>query len=1088
MAMLFKKVFKYCTALFFFACSSCSVQAQSKGIEAIESALKEKNTEKASQLLQSIIDVYYTEGNADSLVNYIFYVGKIDQAKAGTDEAIKKVKRFLEKIKSLSTNPATLRQAYIEAGEYYGSAGLNKQGYLANQLALQYTLSIPDKTGATLALIENNLSTYAQRLGDISLSKSHTRQALKYLLSDKDPNYEALYISYNGMAAAMWYSSKTDSALYYYNSALAALEKTPRTPRNQFYRLAIIQNNLSGLYQLEGKTTDAIKALTATIQNLKSFLASKGTDTKKTSAITFQLEATDNLAGIYKELGDMRKAQQLLEYSYQQKQEHLPPDNPAIFISRILLGQLYFGQRDYDKSTVFLNLGLKQISNAEGDYLIWQADACNTLALLYDAKHDINKAAYFYEKADSLYEASSQGEYDNIYLDFLRNVALFYAENGRSKEAIAKANRGYLYVAKNDGAATLPAFYQLLNLSEVYFLSRQFKESLNYSNRSLVVVNEELSTSNNLLDSIRMEAKKPKAILQKGKATYELLPKKDVASLAAILNEMNAALLILERQKTILSDPSDIGLLIADHSALLDFIKKLNYDLYGITKDQTYIDRIVSLHESGVYNRIRSRLDKNDSLQFSNVPASIRLNERNLKAAISQALEGNDSHDVKMQRYVNAIEKRNQFQEKLRIEQPRYYNLRYASIFKSLDSIQQIIPEKTTLIRYFFIDKKLFALVADRGQKEIYPINDSALAERITAFSKDGMNSEVVSEVLYNLYQQLWAPIANSIRFKKVVIIPDGILYNINFEILTPTHIQNFKELAGKSLLANYTISYQYSLFLLKAQKQTPLTVNNFVAFAPGFSDKIKEAYRSFSSDSMDIDLHYLSLLPQPFSIGLAKNTQSLFGGETFIDEHSTKNAFNANAGNHQIIHIGTHAESNNDHPEFSRLIFAKSTSANQDDNSLFVEDIYNCNLTSNLAVLTACESGKPGYQDGEGMISLAHAFNYAGSESILTGLWEIDEQASAIIVESFYKQLLLGLPKDEALRNAKLNYLKNAEGRMLAPQYWAGLVIMGDTSPIAFTQKTSQQSLIIFAALFILLAFGGWYFFKQKRKLHTLS
>ncbi len=1077
---MFFRVFKYCIVLFCYVFTSFYVQAQSKGIAAIEKALKENNVEKADELLQSIISTWYAEAKADSLVNYIFYIGKISQEKRGTNHAVKKVKLFLEKIKNISNNPATLRQAYIEAAEFYGSVGLNKEAYIAEQTAMQFAMAMPGKTGSQLALIENNLSTYAQRSGDIALSKLHTRQAINHLLTDKNPDFETLYISYNGMAAAMWYSSKTDSALYYYNSALAALAKAAPTPRNQFYRVAIIENNLSGLYQLQGKATEAIKVLSAAIHNLKSYRASNESDTKKTTAVTFQLEATDNLAGIYKELGDLRKTQDLLEYSYQQKQQHLPPGSPGIFISRILLGQLYFAQRDYDKSSNFLNSGLKEISTSDGNYLTWQGDACNTLALLNDAKKDISGAAYFYEKADSLYEAASQGEYDNIYLEFLRNAALFYAENGQPEKALTKANKGYLYVEKNDGPVTLPAFYQLLNLSEVYFLSGRFKQSLDYSNKSLQVVNKQLLTSNNLLDSIRMELKKPKAILQKGKATYELLPKKDVASLTAILNDMNAALLILERQKTVLSDPADIGLLIADHSALLDFIKKLNYDLYGITKDQAYIDRIVSLHESGVYNRIRSRLDKNDSIQFSNVPESTRSNERNLKAAISQALEGSESHDVKMQRYVNAIEKRNQFQEKLRVEQPRYYNLRYAAIFKSLENIQDIIAEKTTLIRYFFIDKKLFALVADRDQKEIYSINDSALAERITAFSKNGMNSEVVSEVLYNLYQQLWAPIANSIRFKKVVIIPDGILYNINFEILTPTHILNFKELAVKSLLANYSISYQYSLFLLKAQKKAPTPVNSFIAFAPGFSDKIKETYRSFSKDSTDIDLQYLSLLPQPFSIGLAKNTQSLFGGETFIDDQSTKKLFKENAGNHQIIHIGTHAESNNDHPEFSRLIFAKSTSSNEEDNSFFVEDIYSCNLTSNLAVLTACESGKPGYQDGEGMISLAHAFNYAGSESILTALWEIDEQASAIVVESFYKELLAGLPKDEALRNAKLNYLKHANGRMVAPQYWAGLVIMGDVSSISLKEKKNPAKIIFIVSLFVLLA-GGYIFLKRK-------
>src|SRR5690606_21468231 len=134
------------------------------------------------------------------------------------------------------------------------------------------------------------------------------------------------------------------------------------------------------------------------------------------------------------------------------------------------------------------------------------------------------------------------------------------------------------------------------------------------------------------------------------------------------------------------------------------------------------------------------------------------------------------------------------------------------------------------------------------------------------------------------------------------------------------------------------------------------------------------------------------------------------------------------------------------DHPEFSRLIFAKNTANIEEENSLFVDEIYNINLNANLTVLTACETGKPGFQDGEGMISLAHAFNYAGSESILTGLWKIDEQASSLVLSFFYENILKGMAKDEALRQAKLSYLSKAEGRMLAPQYWAGLVIMGDT------------------------------------------
>ena len=86
-------------------------------------------------------------------------------------------------------------------------------------------------------------------------------------------------------------------------------------------------------------------------------------------------------------------------------------------------------------------------------------------------------------------------------------------------------------------------------------------------------------------------------------------------------------------------------------------------------------------------------------------------------------------------------------------------------------------------------------------------------------------------------------------------------------------------------------------------------------------------------------------------------------------------------------------------------------------------------------------------------MISLAHAFNYAGSESILTSLWKIDEESSAKIVTLFYDNLAEGMPKDEALRKAKLSYIATAEGRTAAPQYWAGLVLIGDTAPIDLNQ-----------------------------------
>jgi CHAT domain-containing protein len=318
-----------------------------------------------------------------------------------------------------------------------------------------------------------------------------------------------------------------------------------------------------------------------------------------------------------------------------------------------------------------------------------------------------------------------------------------------------------------------------------------------------------------------------------------------------------------------------------------------------------------------------------------------------------------------------------------------------------------------------------------------------------------------------------------------VIIIPDGILFNLSFEMLTPEKIASFKEFHTNSLLSKYSISYQYSLFLLQHNREKKQIKEKFVAFAPGFSDRLKKEYKRVVTDSMDLDRNYLHLLPQPFSVNLAKNTIGMLGGNLFVEKESTEATFKQKAGKHEIIHIGTHAESDNQHPEFSRLIFAKNPDELSQDNSLYLPEIYNCDLTSNLTVLTACETGKPGYEDGEGMISLAHAFNFAGSESILMGLWKIDEKSSATIVGSFYRNLLAGLSKDEALRQAKLSYLQTARGSALDPAYWAGLVLMGNSEPIELKQVSSKGYWLAggITLLGIMLLVGGKRLRKNRQK-----
>lgn len=1083
-----RKSFSYHRFFFFlFALLVLSPEMHAQVKADIEKALAENNTERAGALVQQQVDAFYAARKADSINDYIFYTGKTEQLRTGPGQAIKKVQALIEKIKTLRPPPATLVHTWLEAGEYYGFAGRNQLAYKANQEAYRYALLMPDKTPEDLGRVESNMGTYAQRMGDITLSQSHHRQAFRHFQSYPATNPERLYLSCNNMGSIMWYASRLDSALYFYTKAGEALKKTKPTAENKYYRMAILQNNMAALYGMQGNTTEAIHAMEQCIANLRDFIASKEPSQKKNTAISFQFEAMDNLAGIYKELGNFRQARELLTYSYQQKQQQLNPDDPAIFISQILLGQLYYAMKEHSKAQDLLNQGLDRISRADGDYTLWQADACYTLALLQDEKKNIAQARHFYEKADQLYEASYQGEYDNIYLDFLRNAALFYAENNMSREALTRADKGYQYTLKTQGTTSLSTFYQLLNLSEIHFQLGNYPKALEYGDKGLSTVNRMIRSGTNLLDSIKMELKKPKAILLKARSTYELLTEKNRTALNAILTELDEALNILEKRKSVIRDEADINLLMADHAELIDFTKQILFDLYQTTGLEIYADRLISLHESGMYNRLRARLDKRETLQFAHLPPKITAEERTLKEAISTALVGESNHGQKIQAYITATDHWNNYLGMLRIKYPRYYKMRYASLFKSIKEIQPAIPSGTTVIRYFFTGKNLLALIVDQQQRRLIRLPAGSVEKQIAALASSSLGLTETADILHYLYGQLWKPVSPYIHNNRLIIIPDGILYNLNFEILTPEKIAGFEALATNSLLSEFTISYQYSLFLLGQQSFPESRDRNFVAFTPGFSDEIKNEYRATRKDSSDLDAGYLSLLPQPFTVSLAADAQKLLGGTTFTYDESTLSSFRQQAGGHKIIHIGTHAESNNLHPEFSRLIFAKNLSGTEEQNSLYLFDIYNCDLNADLAVLTACETGRPGYQDGEGMLSLAHAFNYAGSQSIITGLWKIDEQASARLISLFYQNLRDGLPKDAALREAKLSYLASSQGRTLAPLYWAGLVLIGDSTGIDVAPERNGLLLWLAGGLMgvALLVFGVRRISRRRHRLH---
>jgi len=1050
-----------------------SSYAQNKtwyGTEIIDSLISKKEFKKADSVLVKNIKKLKQSESYLELTKRTYYIGKIALKLDGKDLAIKKVNEFANSITETTDSLTVIRQKHLVLARFYVLLRDYKNASNQNLLALEETKKMQDATGNLYGLIHHNLSIDFGRLGNLKKATWHSRESLRYYLSYPKSDKTKVLDAYNSMGGRMWDAYKIDSALFYFLKGEKIITKLEQTPMNKNYHMAKTQSNISSVYSLLGKSAEALKYNEKAIKNYISFIKSdtNAKDFYREEAKLFLFMTIENYADDFSSQGNFKKAKDLIEYVKEQKLKYYPPNDSELGFTNLQLGNIYLKLKDYKEAELLFDEAFEIYNNETQKNYLRLADVYYYKGIVNDHYNIVDKAKIYYRKSKDYYENIFGNGYDAFYLNAMLTYSNFYSKNGETDKAIEMTTKAYNYVVKNQGQETNLESSQLLNLANIHYNSKNYSDASEYINKALQILNPSKNKQSDQINILTTSFKKPMALLLKSKIALQLSKQKDSVFLKEHYLDLKKAISILEMQKTIVTEDQNVSIILEDNNEVFEFSKQIALLLYDETKNPKYLKELLGFHESKLYNKIRQQLNVKANFSSKNIPDSILEQERLLKAELSSSLNSEGG----LETFIKTNERWSDFIETLKLNYPKYYALRYASISKSLSVFDTNFKEDTTVIRYVFINKKLCAFVIEKNKIEIYNLDTTKLSEAFITKEKENTISKNSFESNHNLYTILWQPFANTITNKNIIIVPDAELFNLSFEVLTDSKVNSFKELAEKSLLRKHRISYNYSLLLINKNKTPKFFENNFVAFTPEFNEKMKSNYMVAIKDSVLLDKTYLTLLPQPFTVDLAKEYSKLFKGNSFINEKASKQIFTEQAKEHKIIHIGTHAESNNVSPELSRLIFAKNLddSDNTDNNSLYTYEIYNHDLSSNLAILTACETGKPTFQAGEGMISLAHAFNYAGSESILTSLWKIDEQSSAIIINNFYGHLRRGLSKDEALQRAKLDYIATAEGRTMSPQYWAGLVLIGDTAPINLQDNSNLIFWLVFTTVFLIL------------------
>ncbi len=436
--------------------------------------------------------------------------------------------------------------------------------------------------------------------------------------------------------------------------------------------------------------------------------------------------------------------------------------------------------------------------------------------------------------------------------------------------------------------------------------------------------------------------------------------------------------------------------------------------------------------------------------------------------------------------------KRKEFVEEMDRKYPGYFYVNFDSLSTSINEITNYIKKEDRLfIEYYLGEKNIYILGISGNRLTLNVTSNNKdfrndFHEYLSLVSERSKPDSVISDFkkysacAFRLYQILLEPVLKEQGFMKsghLLIVPDGALARIPFEAFIREAPGNMNGNYGALhfLIKDYLIRYIYSAnFLLKNNNNNRPAKRNMLAFSYSGPEALADA-RNRSAKAADL----------PGTAMEIKAIKKVMKGKNkfFQDENATEHNFKVNAPYYKIIHLAIHGQADLSNPLNSKLLF-RSGGDSSDDGQLFVYELYNLDLSkSELAVLSACETGLGKNFNGEGVFSVARGFVYAGCPTVIMSLWRVNDRLSASIMGSFYRQLMKGKKTAEALRASKLKFLESAEGLQAHPSNWAAFVMLGRNYTVARNSLTNY-----YIAIIIILIAGTLFLIFRKRIFSSLN
>ena len=369
----------------------------------------------------------------------------------------------------------------------------------------------------------------------------------------------------------------------------------------------------------------------------------------------------------------------------------------------------------------------------------------------------------------------------------------------------------------------------------------------------------------------------------------------------------------------------------------------------------------------------------------------------------------------------------------------------------AMEQIQQALAPSAVLLEYVIADPASYCLMISRNGSRVVRLGSKAQIEAlVTAYLTAAKAKHPAISEARSLYDALVRPIPEIAEKETLIIVRDGQLNLVPFDAL--------RDISGRYVVETRTVLYSPSAssFYLLTEQKRPTTARKALLAIGGVPYERSSLNRSgltrgFSRNGF-VDL--------PSSEDEVRIAQAAFPKQKvdlLVGDSATEAAFKtANLDDYRVIHLAVHGFADSTFPDRAALILLSNPSAGE-DGFLQASEIVQLRFDANLVVLSACDTAVGPLEGQDGIANLARAFLMAGARTVISTLWQIDDNSSLFLMKRFYAHLSTNQSPASALTAAKRDMLRTY-GTKALPYQWAAFTIEGAAGQSASLNESERS------------------------------